>query len=160
MEEESAEIDEESQHETDKKVEKAPNKFEYIKIVKQTTSTVVLEWKYIDNTFYEDEKVFKIVKLKNRDEWETICWSRKSMCVIKNLEQNTCYSIKINVMTQMTDKFHVVDSSDVFKVSKQYIRGIWIKKYQFVVNNFSARYKSFHHTTLLYAPFKSLNCIY
>lgn len=95
------------------------SKFEYIKIAKQTTSTVVLEWKYIDDSknAVNVEKVYKIVKLKNRNEWETICWTRKSMCVIKNLEQNTCYSIKILVMVQMPDQFEVIDSSDVFKVN-------------------------------------------
>jgi hypothetical protein len=127
--------------ENDVQKEESPvpvSKFEYIKIVKQTTSTVVLEWKYndevaekvedFDNEGSADgeiteeveepaEKVFKIVKLKNRNEWETICWTRKSLCVIKNLEQNTCYSIKILVMVQTTEKFEAIDSSDVFKVN-------------------------------------------
>lgn len=99
------------------------SKFEYIKIAKQTTSTVVLEWKYNDDKIEDEEnpenpeKVFKIVKLKNRNEWETICWTRKSICVMKNLEQNTCYSIKILVMIQMPDQFDVIDSSEVFKVN-------------------------------------------
>jgi hypothetical protein len=95
--------------------------FEYIKILKQTTSSLALEWKYndndIDNTKLEcTERVFKIVKLKNRDEWETMCWSRNSTCVIKNLEQNVCYSIKILVMQQTFERFLEIDSSDIFKV--------------------------------------------
>lgn len=89
------------------------SKFEFVRIAKQTASSVVLEWKYNDD---DPEKVFKIVKLKNRNEWETICWSNKSSCTIKNLEQNTCYSIKVMVMVAGEDKFEVVDSSEIFKV--------------------------------------------
>lgn len=114
-----------SQIEEEKEEEQPVNvsKFEYIKIAKQTTSTVVLEWKYNDDKVEDGEnpenpeKVFKIVKLKNRNEWETISWTRKSICVMKNLEQNTCYSIKILVMIQMPDQFDVIDSSEVFKVN-------------------------------------------
>lgn len=114
-----------SQIEVEKEEEQPINvsKFEYIKIAKQTTSTVVLEWKYNEDKIENlenpanPEKVFKIVKLKNRNEWETITLTRKSICVMKNLEQNTCYSIKILVMIQMADNFDVIDSSDVFKVN-------------------------------------------
>lgn len=114
-----------SQIEVEKEEEQPINvsKFEYIKIAKQTTSTVVLEWKYNEDKIEDlenpenPEKVFKIVKLKNRNEWETISLTRKSICVMKNLEQNTCYSIKILVMIQMADNFDVIDSSDVFKVN-------------------------------------------
>lgn len=88
--------------------------FKYVKIAKQTTTSVVLEWMYDDDE--DPEKVFKVVKLKNRDEWETICWSRKSSCTIKNLEQNTCYSMKVLVMVAKEDKFEVVDSSEIIKV--------------------------------------------
>lgn len=93
----------------------ASNNFEYIKIIKQTASSVVLEWKYNDD-YGDAEKVFKLVTLKNREEWETICWSSKSPCTIKNLEQNSCYSIKILVMVASTDRYEVVDTSDIFKV--------------------------------------------
>jgi hypothetical protein len=91
------------------------NRFEYFKIAKQTTSTVVLEWKYIDYNC-DVEKAFKIVKLKNRDEWEPICWSRKPSCIIKNLEQNMCYSMKVLVMQQQPDKYQAIDSSAILKV--------------------------------------------
>lgn len=96
--------------------------FEYFRIAKQTRQQVVLEWKYLSNEEEKEviespkEKVFKIVKLKCRDEWETISWSRKSCCVIKNLEQNTCYSIKVLVMVQTFERFEVVDSSEILKV--------------------------------------------
>lgn len=91
------------------------SRFDFARIAKQTTSIVVLEWKYIDYNC-DVEKVYKIVKLKNHDEWETICWSRKSSCIIKNLEQNTCYSIKVLVMQQLNDRFQAVDSSEILKV--------------------------------------------
>jgi hypothetical protein len=68
---------------------------------------------------YDDEdpeKVFKVVTLKNRYEWETICWSRKSSCTIKHLEPNTCYSMKVLVMVAKEDQFDVVDSSEIIKV--------------------------------------------
>jgi hypothetical protein len=95
--------------------------FDYIKIAKQTISTVVLEWKYNhnedDGEVKPDEIVFKIVKLKNRNEWETLCWSRKSSCVIKNLEQNTCYSIKVLAMVQKYERFEEIGSSNILKVN-------------------------------------------
>lgn len=88
--------------------------FKYVKIAKQTSTTVVLEWSYDDGN--DGGKVFKVVTLKNRNEWDTICWLRKSSCTIKNLEQNTCYSMKILVMVAGKDKFEIVDSSDIIKV--------------------------------------------
>ena len=91
------------------------SKFKYAKIAKQTACSVVLEWMY-DNS--EDEKIdFKIVTLKNRDEWITLCWSQKTSCTIKNLEENTCYSIKILAMMSKKDKFEIVDSSEILKVN-------------------------------------------
>lgn len=95
-------------------IKEKPVKFEYIKIVKQTTSSVILEWLY--DAEDDPEIVFKIVSLKNRNDWETVCWSNKQTCTIKNLEQNTCYSIKILAMKPAPDKYDVIDSSDIFKV--------------------------------------------
>ncbi|KAG5673650.1 hypothetical protein PVAND_003678 [Polypedilum vanderplanki] len=116
----TCESDEEEQEQQHQLIRHAKSRFEYFKIVKQTTSTVVLEWKYIDYNC-DVEKVFKVVKLKNHNEWETICWSRKSSCIIKNLEQNTCYNIKVLVMQQLPDKFEAVNSSEVLKCSMQVV---------------------------------------
>lgn len=144
-----AESDEERQHPT----HDSRSRFEYVRIAKQTTSVVVLEWKYIDYNC-DIEKVYKIVKLKNHDEWETICWSRKLSCVIKNLEQNTCYSIKVLVMQQLFDKFQVVDSSEILKVIYNSFKSqlFYLK---LLSASFSAQCRLFHHTRHLFEQCKS-----
>lgn len=153
-------LDIKSQAEVQQKEQtKTTSHFEFIKIVKQTTSTVVLEWQYSDEKTIEgSEKVFKIVKLQNRNEWETIIWTKKSMCVIKNLEQNTCYSIKILVMVQTYERFVETDSSNILKVIHAALK-IADDKILLQIFIYSARYRSFHHTRHSLEQFKNVNYI-
>lgn len=93
--------------------------FRFLNITTRTSSSVVLKWSYENKE--EDcankEFVFRLLKLQSRDDWIASAWTRKSTCIVDNLEQNVCYSLQLLVLLEEEDEFKVVDRSEVFKVS-------------------------------------------
>lgn len=90
--------------------------FHSLSVTTQTASSVILKWEYQPSVEPSTELVYKLLKLETRDEWKPIAWTRKSTCVVDNLEQNVCYSLRLLVLIEGNDEFKVVDQSDVFKV--------------------------------------------
>lgn len=85
-----------------------------------TESSVNLQWKYVPSDSDSDPTkvlVYKLVRLEARGEWKSIAWTRQMSCIVKNLEQNVCYSLKLLVLVEKENEFEIVDETDVFKAS-------------------------------------------
>lgn len=102
------------------KSELAPtSNFHSLSVSTLSESSVHLQWNYSPESFssFSQEFVFKLLRLEARDEWKSIAWTRKMFCVVKNLEQNVCYSLKLLVLVEKENEFVIVDGTDVFKAS-------------------------------------------
>jgi hypothetical protein len=94
--------------------------FRSLSVSTLSESSVNLQWNYVRPASLSEsakELVFKLLKLEARDEWKSIAWTRKMFCVVKNLEQNVCYSLKLLVLVEEENEFVIVDETDVFKAS-------------------------------------------
>jgi 16S rRNA G527 N7-methylase RsmG len=97
--------------------ELSSSKFDEITCRTVTSSSVVVQWIYLNQNLNHDVVVFKVLKLETRGEWKSVAWTRKTICQIENLEQNVCYSLKIHVLVEDETEFRVIDESEVFKVN-------------------------------------------
>lgn len=115
--------------------------FRCLTVTTRTSSSVVLKWSYENKEQVEDsankEFVFKLLKLQSRDDWIASAWTRKSTCIVDNLEQNVCYSLQLLVLLEEEDEFRVVDKSEVFKVSLGPLKNLEFK----FSHIFSVRFK-------------------
>ena len=94
--------------------------FRSLSVSTLSESSVNLQWNYVRPerlSTLSQELVFKLMKLEARDGWKSIAWTRKMFCVVKNLEQNVCYSLKLLVLVEEENEFVNVDETDVFKAS-------------------------------------------
>jgi hypothetical protein len=92
--------------------------FHSLEITTLSESSVNLQWNYVRPEHLQNvEIVFKLLKLEAKDEWKSIAWTRKSNEVLKNLEQNICYSLKLLVLIEEENEFKTVDETEVFKAS-------------------------------------------
>jgi hypothetical protein len=99
---------------------KPVSNFSSLSVTTLSESSVNLQWNYIrpeNLSGISEELVFKLLRLEARDEWKSIAWTRKMFCVVNNLEQNVCYSLKLLVLVQKENEFVIVDETDVFKAS-------------------------------------------
>lgn len=140
-----------SNEELEESSPEAPSKFHTLSVTTQSSS-VILQWNYERPESVEPtrEVVFKLLKQETRDEWKSIAWTRKTTCMVENLEQNVCYSLKLLALVEDEDKFRVVDESDVFKVR--------IGVHRNILNNklFSVQFKSSRPTKPSSVPSRNL----
>lgn len=96
----------------------AASNFHSLKSENFSLSSVNLQWDYVRPQSVDPSReiVFKLLKQETRDEWKSIAWTRKKTCIVENLEQNVCYSLKLLALVEDENEFRMVDESEIFKV--------------------------------------------
>ncbi|XP_053698549.1 uncharacterized protein LOC128745500 [Sabethes cyaneus] len=89
-------------------------------LFKQTTSAIGFRWQFPDESPLEQPfDLFKVEKCYSckRNQWDVVHWGTAWSVTVRNLEQNLCYSFRINVLKQDTDddSFIYVRRSGMFK---------------------------------------------
>ncbi|XP_058466242.1 putative ankyrin repeat protein RF_0580 [Malaya genurostris] len=87
-------------------------------LTKQTTSVIGLRWDFT-GLLGEPFDLFKVEKCYScrRNRWDVVHWSKERSVVVRNLEQNLCYSFRINVLRQDEEdgRFTYLRRSKIFK---------------------------------------------
>ncbi|KAL9693700.1 hypothetical protein quinque_012985 [Culex quinquefasciatus] len=87
-------------------------------LTKQTTSTIGFRWDFAE-PLAEPFDLFKVEKCYSckRNLWDVVHWGTGWSVVVRSLEQNLCYSFRINVLRQNEEdgRFLYLRKSDVFK---------------------------------------------
>ncbi|XP_055540447.1 putative ankyrin repeat protein RF_0580 [Wyeomyia smithii] len=89
-------------------------------LFKQTTSVIGFRWDFSDESPLEPRfDLFKVEKCYSckRNQWEVVYWGTAWSVTVRNLEQNLCYSFRINVLKQDRDddSFIYLRRSGIFK---------------------------------------------
>lgn len=135
--------------------EESAEKFTEITCRAVTSSSVIIQWIYLNQTHNKDDVfVYKVLKLETRGEWKSVAWTRKTTCQIENLEQNVCYSLKIHVLVEDETEFRVIDESRVFKVKFSTQK---IPRISHTMNfHFSVQFQWFHHIKHSFVRYQNL----
>ncbi|XP_055594156.1 putative ankyrin repeat protein RF_0381 [Uranotaenia lowii] len=87
-------------------------------LTKQTTSTIGFRWEFVE-PFRDKFDIFKVEKCFGcrRNQWEVVHWSTAWSVMVRNLEQNLCYSFRIFVLRQREEDGNIVylKKSKIFK---------------------------------------------
>ncbi|XP_058812737.1 putative ankyrin repeat protein RF_0381 [Topomyia yanbarensis] len=89
-------------------------------LTKQTTSAIGLRWDFPEPLqLCEPFDLFKVEKCYScrRNRWDVVHWGKGWSVVVRNLEQNLCYSFRINVLRQNEEdgSFTYLCRSRIFK---------------------------------------------
>lgn len=90
-----------------------------IYLTKQTTSTIGLRWDFPETREAPPFDLFKVEKCFSckRNQWQVVHWGTAWSTMVRNLEQNLCYSFRISALqlNEEDERFVCVRKSQIFK---------------------------------------------